>query len=258
MKINEIYLSYMGEQNCWGIGEPAIFVRKQGCHLRCYKSTLGILCDTPNSLELDTLRSHQTVSEIVKSIEAIWVDSGCNLICFTGGEPLFGDKSEIKQFLSALLIRGFRIVVETSGTISLMPYKKSLEEDYPDLSKSLSFVIDYKGISTGIAKELNIVLKKEELNLLNSKDYIKFVLYDENDLSEMMDLLPSLRKCAAKVVAGIYWGGKLPITKLFSTLKNAGVLDIVAINFQTHKLVLSQEIRPASEEETLIINQTQI
>ena len=37
MKLNNIYTTFQGEVNAFGIGMPVIFIRLQGCHLRCYK-----------------------------------------------------------------------------------------------------------------------------------------------------------------------------------------------------------------------------
>ena len=63
MKLNSLYITFQGEQYPHGIGHPAIFLRLQGCHLRCYKKTMGILCDTPEGLVKP--KEHDDVMEIV-------------------------------------------------------------------------------------------------------------------------------------------------------------------------------------------------
>ena len=52
IKVNTIYPAFAGEVNAHGIGVPCVFVRLAGCNLRCYFKTKGILCDTPEALEM--------------------------------------------------------------------------------------------------------------------------------------------------------------------------------------------------------------
>src|SRR5687768_7019810 len=88
--INTIYPSFMGECNFRGIGAPVIFVRFQGCHLRCYKDTLGTLCDTPEALEGKSGGKLLTLEEVVEKITYVSeLMGGVRYLCFTGGDPLF-------------------------------------------------------------------------------------------------------------------------------------------------------------------------
>ena len=69
MFLNTIYTTFQGEVNPFGIGFPVIFLRLQGCHLRCYKKTLGVLCDTPEGL--DKPIAETKISYIFAEIEKV-------------------------------------------------------------------------------------------------------------------------------------------------------------------------------------------
>lgn len=228
MVINTIYSTYQGEVNIFGIGHPVIFIRKQGCHLRCYVKTLGILCDTPEALATDGTQesTEMTVREIVAKVDEISVrDGGIKLICFSGGDPLYGDTEENLNLLWALGAKGYHVSIETSGTLSIAPYRSYTW---------VSFVIDYKSKSAGLKSKFN----SQEIHLLDKTSFIKFVLYDEEDYTEFFAVVTTLQKLTpAKIAVGCYWGGKLSYEKLVQNLKEDMLFGSVVINMQAHKMI---------------------
>jgi organic radical activating enzyme len=230
MNINTIYVSYQGEQNLFGIGKPVIFIRTQGCHLRCYKATLDCLCDTPEALDTKIVVKEMSVDDIVNVCVKHRNDYGVSHVCLTGGDPLYGDDNDITHLLLALSHAQFHVSIETSGTISIRQY-----QEIPNIS----FVLDYKVKSAGLTAPFH----KGNLELIgqyNTKPtgniHLKFVLYDVDDYSEMVDFI--LReKPQCDMSAGLYWGtDKLSHDTLFRLLKGDSLLGKVSINMQTHKL----------------------
>jgi len=103
LKISELFYSLQGE----GIrqGTPTFFIRLQGCKAKnaCYEA--GIRCDT----EFES-GSEYTPEELLKWIHSI--NTVCNEITFTGGEPLDQLTKEHIQYFKDL---GYYICIETSG-----------------------------------------------------------------------------------------------------------------------------------------------
>lgn len=220
MNINTIYVSYMGEANYRGIGAPAIFVRTQGCHLRCYKTTIGTLCDTPEALEFK--EKPMELQEIVKKVVEIKNKTGIDYVCLTGGEPLWRNTFELRNLLSLLTQEGIDVTVETSGTVDIRPF----------LGQGVHWVLDYKLKSAGV----KMPFKKENLFYLNKQDIVKFVVYDEQDYQEMAEVVKEL-PTQGKFVAGVYWNGKMTTTKLFEKLVSDSLTKYIALNVQLHKMV---------------------
>jgi len=225
MKISTIYPTYQGEVNIFGIGAPVIFVRTSGCHLRCYKETLGLLCDTPNELD-GTVGTDMSVEEIADSVRKISEDNGgIDLICFTGGDPLWRNQDEIHNLFAEL--SDFHISVETSGTLSIREFANY---------EHVSFVLDYKLSSAGVKQKFIT----KDLSVLSKNDIIKFVIYDQEDYSMFLELFKGLYESTlAKICVGTYWGGTkyMKSSTLIDMLKADRLLGKVHINMQAHKLL---------------------
>lgn len=107
MLINEIFVSYQGEGRY--TGKKTLFVRLQGCNLRC------VWCDTPDALSKDG-GSEVVNDELVKKINKTEV----NNIVFTGGEPLMQYKDllcVIRKLSSEIKYENPTIEIETNGTL---------------------------------------------------------------------------------------------------------------------------------------------
>jgi organic radical activating enzyme len=111
-KVHSIFRSIQGEGMLAGI--PAIFVRFHGCNLSCSKAKEGFDCDTKLGEELSEL----TMMEIIEQVEVLSPGSGSpkDLVVMTGGEPTL--QMDLSLVLG-LLNRGYRVGVETNGTVRL-------------------------------------------------------------------------------------------------------------------------------------------
>ncbi|MEM3675460.1 MAG: radical SAM protein [Thermoplasmataceae archaeon] len=151
MLITEIFKSIQGEGPFTGI--PMAFVRTNRCNLRCN------WCDSTYTFQGGTEIKLQDIIKQVESLRVRWV-------CFTGGEPLI--QREAPEFVRALHERGYRVLIETSGSISIRPYL-SYENVYIDM--------DIKTPSSGESESL----LEENLTIIRGQDYVKFVIADESD-----------------------------------------------------------------------------
>jgi 7-carboxy-7-deazaguanine synthase len=103
LKIAETFASFQGEGARQG--EPTIFVRLAGCNLAC------AFCDTKPAR---TGGRPASVSGIVARVERLKKSFPAAWVCLTGGEPMFQD---IGPLVAALKKAGFRLQIETNGTI---------------------------------------------------------------------------------------------------------------------------------------------
>ena len=99
LRIKEIFPTIQGEGPL--AGTPAIFIRLEGCNLRC------AWCDTSfedgEGLELP---------EIMDRVRGLHNPS--KQVVLTGGEPL---RQNISQLIRALNNEGYRVQIETAGTL---------------------------------------------------------------------------------------------------------------------------------------------
>lgn len=149
--INEIFYSIQGEG--LSIGEPTIFIRLQGCNLRCK------WCDTKYAYYEG---KEMEINEILNEIKKYKVKN----ICLTGGEPLM--QKETKNLLKKLLKPNYKIVLETNGSLSI--------SELPN-SKNLIISLDIKCPSSKMHEKMNL----ENLKFLRKKDQLKFVIKNKED-----------------------------------------------------------------------------
>lgn len=94
------------------VGEPAVFVRLAACNLQCPD------CDTDYTSD----RSFRSVVVLVNDIDEAFrnmvVYNAARLVVLTGGEPF---RQEIGPLVRDLLTCGFRVQVETNGTLPPPP-----------------------------------------------------------------------------------------------------------------------------------------
>lgn len=231
MLVNSIYATFQGEVNKFGIGHPVIFLRLQGCPIRCYKRTIGILCDTPEALKKPTEKTE--VSGILDAVKTLSKETGIKIVTLTGGDPLWNNESELIELFKGLTNLGLSVSVETSGTISWLPYCNI------DNNK-IFFVLDYKLKSAGIKDGVTLFDSDEHLTCLTNNDYIKFVIYDDEDLKEAVKVIGTLKhKTKAVLSVGAYWGGKISTLDIFKEFLNVNLAGNITINAQLHKLVVN-------------------
>lgn len=102
LRLNEIFHSIQGEST--RAGDPCIFVRLAGCHLRC------TWCDTEYAFREGRRRSIDSVLEEVLAID-------CPLVELTGGEPLLQRNVHVLE--RRLLDAGRTVLIETSGACDI-------------------------------------------------------------------------------------------------------------------------------------------
>lgn len=117
--VNEVFYSVQGEGTMTGV--PMVFVRFQGCNLRCDISSGplspgGFACDT----EFASGRL-VTLEELGRWIDSIWTEhvdrsKTQTWLCCTGGEPLL---QVDKPFIAWARKNRYKVHVETNGAVAL-------------------------------------------------------------------------------------------------------------------------------------------
>lgn len=236
LMVNAVYLTFNGEQNKHGIGSPCVFLRLSGCPIRCYLDTLGVLCDTPESLERKA-GTLLTIPEIVERVKVVAGD--CRILTLTGGDPLWNDTNTISLLLMVLTREGFSVSIETSGVIRWEQQRRP----------GVSFVLDYKLPSCGTdIYQKNLLRKRpQDFELLTEDDTVKFVIYGQHDFDLAVQVVKeNYSRCKARFAFGIYWGS-FTNGELVTKLKEQGLLDKVYINVQLHKMIYRElyEVLPS-------------
>ena len=149
LNITEIFYSLQGEAR--EVGIPTVFVRLTGCPLRCN------YCDTAYAFKGNNpLSIEQILAEISKY--------KTHYVCVTGGEPMA--QSNCLDLLNTLIEKGYKVSMETSGSI-----------DISKVNKNVSIVMDLKTPSS-TEQHQN---RYENIALLENKDQLKFVIASRSD-----------------------------------------------------------------------------
>lgn len=150
--VSEIFYSIQGESTFAGL--PCVFIRFQGCNLRCS------WCDTPYALNVKKEKKRMSLDQILEKVKKY----DCKNICITGGEPLMQKKTP--DLLSILCNNGYTVSLETNGFYSLK-----------DIDKRVSKIVDFKCPGSKMQKKNNF----ENIEHLTRKDEVKFVIKDKED-----------------------------------------------------------------------------
>ena len=157
LNITEIFFSLQGEAK--EVGLPTVFVRLTGCPLRCN------YCDTAYAFKGN---NPFTISHILNEVSKY----NTPYICVTGGEPMA--QSNCLKLLDSLIGVGYKVSMETSGSIDITP-----------VNSKVSIVMDIKTPSSTEEKQN----RYENLSVLQSKDQLKFVIASRADFDWSCDLL---------------------------------------------------------------------
>ena len=98
-----------------------------------------------------------TTDELVAYVR----ETGVRNVTLTGGEPLL--QPGIDELITALGALGYRVEIETNGSVSLQPFAS--------LSFRPCFTMDYKLPGSGMEQ----TMLPENFSLLRSRDAVKFV-----------------------------------------------------------------------------------
>jgi 7-carboxy-7-deazaguanine synthase len=160
MQITEIYKSIQGESTHAGL--PCVFVRLTGCNLRCS------WCDSEYTFSGGHRR---TLEEVLEEVEQL--SPGGGLVEITGGEPLLQER-EVVPLMQRLLDAGYTVLLETSG-------ERPLERVPHRVIK----IVDVKCPNSGEPDTFQM----ENLEALNVRDEVKFVLSDRSDYEFARDFV---------------------------------------------------------------------
>ncbi len=175
LTINEIFHSIQGESTY--AGRPCVFVRLTACDLRC------TWCDTPYAF---VEGRKMTVDEVVAEVARF----DCPLVEITGGEPLLQD--DVYPLMTRLLDEGRTVLLETGGHVSIARVP-------PRVVK----IVDVKCPASG-ESEKNFW---ENLERLDARDQVKFVIQDRTDYQFARDVVRRLaldRRAAAVLFSPVH------------------------------------------------------
>ena len=149
LNVNEIFYSLQGESST--VGFPTVFIRLTGCPLRCG------YCDSSFAFEQGEEMDVSTILKAVAGYQAQYVT-------VTGGEPLA--QRQCLDLLVSLCDAGYKTSLETGGML-----------DVSQVDPRVMKVIDLKTPGSGEC-ESN---RYENIEYIQPKDQIKFVICDEED-----------------------------------------------------------------------------
>lgn len=161
-----------------------------------------------------------TVDAILSRVDA----HSCGLVELTGGEPLL--QKETPQLISRLLDRGYRVLVETSGSLDIRP-----------VDPRATIIMDLKCPGSGMSG----TMQWENIEALRPADQIKFVIRDRTDYdwaNEILDRFPALLR---RVVLFSPVFGVLEPCQLADWILEDG--RPVHLQLQLHKYIWDPEAR---------------
>jgi 7-carboxy-7-deazaguanine synthase len=211
--VSEIFHSVQGEGTRAGL--PCLFIRLQGCALRC------TWCDTPYALDHRVEATVMTGSEILARIDEV----GCPFVEFTGGEPL--EQPAVIPLMTLLCDRGFTVAVETGGHM-----------DTSVLDPRVIAIVDVKCPDSRMSTRNRL----ENLHHLRPHDEVKFVIASRGDYDYAREIVRAydLEKRAGAVLMSCVFG-----TIRFVDLVEWILADRLNVRFQLqmHKFIWSPETR---------------
>ena len=217
LSVNEIFSSIQGE----GIhtGFTTTFIRLAGCNLDCK------WCDTKYALKI-TDGDELQISDIIHKVNTL----GMELVCLTGGEPLF-QKGSI-DLVRDLLQDGLRVDIETNGSLDISEFVK--------LGSNVMISIDVKPPSSG---EENMFLRAN-LQCLRPIDQIKFIISDKEDLAFAIGFIEKNSLNSNIILTPVNnEGGVLIVDELIERIRTKDLSSSIRVMVQTHKVIWDADKR---------------
>jgi 7-carboxy-7-deazaguanine synthase len=166
--------------------------------------------------------THLTREQIATGILSL----NCKKVTFTGGEPL-GQGLEMVQWF----IRNFRDIevnIETNGSMDV----KEFCRDY----QNVIVTMDYKCPSSGMTDKMRI----SNLQSLTNRDALKFVVADDKDLQEVVQVLMEHKPSCQIYVSPVF--GQMDLQRLAKFVIDHDFLGI-KIGLQIHKIIWDPSTR---------------
>ena len=166
LKVFEIFYSLQGESS--RVGLPTIFIRLSGCPMRCH------YCDTAYAFQGGSMMGMDDIMSSIKKYDTRYVT-------VTGGEPLA--QKEVLNLLKTLADSDYEVSLETGGGLSIK-----------EVDPRVKIILDIKTPESGEEKKNHW----ENLEIIDSKDEIKFVLCSRGDYEwakQILDQYQLTEKC---------------------------------------------------------------
>ena len=205
LPINELFYSLQGEGTLAGV--PSVFVRTSGCNLRCW------FCDSYHT-SWEPTHAWLDLEAILEEIESY---EQAEHVVLTGGEPMIHEVCV--DLLSVLDERGYHTTVETNGTIyrdapidlaSISPKLESstptperdprseISEESRNDERQPTGAVNQGGGEWAERHENDRIDLEALTDLVESYDFqLKFVVTDDGDMPEILELLADLRDAAS-------------------------------------------------------------
>ena len=209
LQVCETFYSVMGESTQAGL--PAFFIRLSGCNLRCR------YCDTTYAYEGGR---EMTAAQLLDAAQA----HDASLVLVTGGEPLL--QAETQPLLVALADAGFRVFLETNGSLSIRKVDPRVHR-----------VLDLKCPASGMSGHN----RWENLDFLTSRDEVKFVVSERDDFLWALEIIRKheLHQRLPVLISPVF--GALPPQEVAAWVL-ASRLPL-RLNLQLHKYLWGPEAR---------------
>ena len=210
MKVVEKFVSINGEGT--RAGELAVFIRFQGCNLRCS------YCDTMWANEPDCDYEEMTVQDIYQYIKS----TGVKNVTLTGGEPLL--QKEMNTLLRVLISdKDIRTEIETNGAVDLTPFIGDIRP---------VFTMDYKLPGSGQEH----AIKEANFAVLGKEDTVKFVSGSREDLERAKEIIEKYDLLGrTNVYFSPVFGAIEPVEIVSFLIENC--MNSARLQIQMHKVI---------------------
>jgi 7-carboxy-7-deazaguanine synthase len=222
LKLSEIFYSLQGE----GIdaGKPAVFIRTALCNLSC------IWCDTKYTWDWSHYDYEREVTDMtIPQIQEQISRFDTKHCVITGGEPLL-QQTKLIPLLSNLKNKDYFIEVETNGTI----FPSDMLERFVD-----RWNVSPKLKNSLISKQHREVQRCMEYFAKNSKAYIKFVICNQADISEVNTLIGKYKMNSPRIILMPEGNSAAEIMKKSKWLAEICLLNGYRLSVRLHTLVWS-------------------
>ncbi|HBB25308.1 MAG TPA: 7-carboxy-7-deazaguanine synthase [Bacteroidetes bacterium] len=213
LNVNEIFTSVQGEGTRAGM--PCLFIRLQGCRLRC------VWCDTPYALDHRQQERLMTPEDVYAEVEK----AGIRFVEFTGGEPL--EQPAVLPVMQQLCDRGYTVAVETGGHV-----------DVSSVDPRVICIVDVKCPDS----KMSSLNRLENLDALRPHDEVKFVIASRADYEYAREVVQryDLERRVAAVLMSCVFDALAFVTLVEWILEDK--LD-VRFQLQMHKFIWSPQTR---------------
>ena len=191
------------------MGWPTIFIRLSGCPMRCH------YCDTAYAFQGGSMMDIEDIMTSIKKYNTRYVT-------VTGGEPLA--QKEVHNLLKTLADSNYEVSIETGGGLSIK-----------EVDPRIKIILDIKTPESGEEKKNHW----ENLEIIKSKDEIKFVLCSREDYDwakKILDQYKLTQKCNV-LFSPVYQ--KLDVTDLGNWILKDQLH--VRMQIQLHKLLWGEK-----------------